>query len=277
MAIKITFGNLKGGTGKTKNSTMIAYQLAKKGYKTLLIDMDPQGNATASFLKTQAIISDEIVKFDKTLMSAIADNDLNSIVTEISENLFLLPSYADFTSYPRYLESLYKESHYERIMHFHTLIEPLEDDFDFIILDVPPTISAYLESALMCSDYVIIVMQTQEFSLEGAKTFEIYLNELCQAYDKDLRILGVLPVLIKNSSKIDQSVLELAYEHFGSDNVFDTIVRNMERLKRYDATGISDPDNKRIRTDIHDKRVFKLYSDLTEDLIYRLRAEGVEM
>lgn len=277
MAIKITLGNLKGGTGKTKNSTMIAYQLAKKGYKTLLIDMDPQGNATSSFLKTQALISDELVKFDKTLMSAVADNDLLSIVTEISDNLYLLPSYADFTSYPRYLEELYPSGHYDRVMHFNTLIKPLEDDYDFIIFDVPPTISAYLESALMCSDFVVIVMQTQEFSLDGAKTFEIYLNELNQAYDKQLELLGVLPVLIKNKAKVDQNILELSHEHFGNENVFDTVVRNMERLKRYDVTGISDPDNQNITTDVHDKRALELYSELTDEFINRLISKGAEL
>ena len=71
MAKIITFGNFKGGTGKTTNSTMIAKTLSDKGYKTLLIDMDPQGNATNLYLKTKNYLSEELIVFEKTLMSAI--------------------------------------------------------------------------------------------------------------------------------------------------------------------------------------------------------------
>ena len=277
MAGKIVFGNLKGGTGKTKNSTMISYMLAKKGYRVLLVDMDPQGNSTSLALKTKDLISEEVVTFDKTLMSAIGDNDLESIVTEISNNFYLLPSYADFTSYPRYLEELYPNKHYERVTHFSDLLKPIENDFDLIIFDVPPTISIYLESALMASNFAVIVMQTQEWSLEGAKTFEIYLDELNDAYDHDIKLLGVLPVLLKNHANVDQEVLETATESFGEENMFKTVVKHMERLKRYDMAGIQDPDNEKIRTDVHDKRAIDQYSVVTDELISRLDGKGAKL
>lgn len=277
MSVKISFANLKGGTGKTKNSTMVSYMLAKKGYRTLLVDMDPQGNATSLLLKTKDLISEEVVAFDKTLMSAIADDDLESIVTEISDNLYLLPSYADFTSYPRYLEELYPSNHYERVAHFSGLLESIENDFDLVIFDVPPTISVYLESALMASDFAVIVMQTQEWSFEGAKTFKIYLDELSEAYDHKLDLLGVLPVLLKNHATVDHEVLEVATESFGEENMFKTVVKHMERLKRYDMSGIQDPDNEKIRTDVHDKRTIEQYELVSDELVKRLIDREVEL
>ncbi|EDE2194078.1 AAA family ATPase, partial [Listeria monocytogenes] len=100
----ITFGNFKGGTGKTTNSAMIGNELARQGKKTLLIDLDPQANATSLYLLTKQRLEDNIVTFDKTLMTAISEGSIEEIVLNIKTNLFLLPSFADFTSYPLFLE-----------------------------------------------------------------------------------------------------------------------------------------------------------------------------
>ena len=72
----ITFGNFKGGVGKTANSTMVALELSNRDFKTLLIDLDPQGNATNIYLKTKANLTDTVGHFKKTLMASIEDNDL---------------------------------------------------------------------------------------------------------------------------------------------------------------------------------------------------------
>lgn len=261
---------MKGGTGKTTNSSLVSFRLAKMGYKTLLVDLDPQGNATSLLMKTQALNDNKIITFDKTLMSAIADEDLEAIVTEIMPNLYLLPSYADFTSYPRFVEELYRDDYIARVNHFNTLLSSIRGQFDFVIFDVPPTVSIYLESAIMASTHVIIVMQTQEWSLEGAKTFNLYLEELNDAYSHEIEVIGVMPVLIKNQSKVDQKVLDTAQEVFGEENVFETIVRNMERVKRYSLAGISDPDNNELITDVHDRRVHEIYNELTGEILYRL-------
>lgn len=273
MAITITFGNFKGGTGKTTNSSLIAYILSNLGYKTLLIDLDPQGNATTLYLKTKQRISHEVVKFEKTLMSAISDNDLKSIITPVKQYLDLLPSYADFTSFPLYLEQLYPDNQKERAMHLRKLLAPVKDNYDFIIIDVPPTVSVYTDNALMVSDYTVIVMQTQERSMDGAKAYIIYLQELIDNFGADFDILGVLPVLLKNSSNVDKIILKMARKEFGEENMFSNVVKNMERLKRYDVTGIGDftlVDN----ADVHDKRVFELYENVTKELIDRLKDRG---
>lgn len=269
MAKVITFGNFKGGTGKTTNSAMMAYTLSKLGYKTLLADLDPQANATSLYLHTKQRITNNIVAFDKTLMSAIADEDLSDIIVEIKENLFLLPSFADFTSYPLFLEKKFPDSQVNRVSFLNELITKIKDDYDFILVDVPPTLSAYTDSALLASDYTIIVLQTQERSLVGAEAYVGYLQELIDNYNADFDILGVLPVLLKNNSKVDEYTLNTAKEKFGEENLFENVVKNMERLKRYDIIGIVDPDLG-TKYDVHDKRVMKLYDKVTKEMLKRL-------
>ena len=269
MAKVITFGNFKGGTGKTTNSAMMAYILSKLGYKTLLADLDPQANATSLYLHTKQRITNNIVTFDKTLMSAIADEDLSDIIIEIKENLFLLPSFADFTSYPLFLEKKFPNSQFNRVTFLNELMTNIKDDYDFILVDVPPTLSTYTDSALLASDYTIIVLQTQERSLVGAEAYVGYLQELIDNYDADFDILGVLPVLLKNNSKVDEATLNTAKDKFGEENLFKNVVKNMERLKRYDIIGIVNPDLD-TKYDIHDKRVMGLYKRVTQEMLKRL-------
>ena len=85
----------------------------------------------------------------------------------------------------------------------------------------------------------------------------------------DFDILGILPVLLKNTSKVDQTILEQAKREFGEENIFNNVVKNMERVKRYDMIGITNPDSD-ARHDMHDKKVHALYSQITNELLERL-------
>ncbi|PKR83068.1 ParA family protein [Heyndrickxia camelliae] len=273
-AKKITFGNFKGGTGKTTNCTMIGYTLAKKGYKVLVLDQDPQANATALYMKTRSRMGSEAV-IEKTLMTAMSEGDLSGIIIEVMENLYLLPSYADYTSLPLFLEKKFPNDLLARSSYLSKLLDPLKDKFDFILIDVPPTLSVYTDSALLASDYTVIVLQTQERSLVGAEAYVSYLQELIDNYQADFDILGVLPVLLKNNAAVDLNTIENAKEKFGEENLFSTIVKNMERLKRYDMIGIVDPETDP-QADMHDKRVMELYQEVTNELLERLNREDGE-
>lgn len=268
LADVVTFGNLKGGTGKTTNCTMIAYELSKLGYKVLLVDHDPQSNSTELYLKTKAREEDEIVTFNKTLMTAIVEKDLAQIITKIKDNLYILPSFSDFAIYPFYLEKLFpgEDGIESRVKYLKTLIDPLKKDYDFIFIDVPPTESLFTHGALYASDYVIIILQTHERSYAGALSFIEYLQrDLINKYNADIEILGVIPVLLKSSSTTDQRVLKRAIDYFGEGNMFKTIIKTMDRLKTFDNTGITDS-----KSDPHDKKVHKKYTELSKEFIEKL-------
>lgn len=270
---KILFGNFKGGVGKTTNSVMTAYELAKKGYKTLVCDLDPQSNSTQLLRRTYGLQHNSELKIDKTMMVAIQEEKLPDAIVEIMNNLYLLPSYKDFVSYPDFLEMKfmpnvpnYKE---KRMSYFGNLLSEVENKFDYIIFDVPPTLSIFTDTALYDTDYVIIVLQTQQRSLDGAEAFWEYLQEFYNNHAAiDFDIAGILPVLLKNNSGIDNQIIKDARETFGKDMIFENIMHHMERLKRYDRKGISEKGLTSVN-DFHDIRLHALYGKLTEEIIAR--------
>ena len=293
MATTLLFGNMKGGVGKTTNSVMVAYQLAKMGYKTLVCDLDPQANATQLLRRTYGLQHDgEDLKIDKTMMVALSEQDIKSAIVNIMDNLDLLPSSEDFKSYPDFLEITFmpdKEKIAEnpsslqsematvkeqRISYFAKQLEKVKDDYDVVVIDVPPTLSVFTDSAIYATDEIVIVLQTQQRSLDGAETFFEYLQQMYNSYeDVDFDILGVLPVLLKTRSGLDDQILEDAKEDFGEDALFDQIIHHMERLKRYDRTGIA--DHELTKADIHDRKIHYIYSELTKEIVERLKSKDM--
>ena len=291
----ILYGNMKGGVGKTTNSVMTAYQLAKLGYKTLVCDLDPQANATQLLRRTYGLQHGADLQINKTMMVALTEENIKSAIVNIMDNLYLLPSSEDFKNYPDFLEmkfmldkekieagdsttlqsemSKVKE---QRISYFAQQLAKVRDEYDFVIIDVPPTLSIFTDSAIYATDFVIIVLQTQQRSLDGAETFFEYLQQMYNDYANiDFDILGVLAVLLKNNVGLDNQILKDAETDFGKDMLFNQIIRHMERLKRYDRTGIAEKDL--TKYDMHDTRLHYIYNTLTKEIVARLKDKGVEL
>lgn len=290
----ILYGNMKGGVGKTTNSVMTAYQLAKLGYKTLVCDLDPQANATQLLRRTYGLQQGTDLQIGKTMMVALTEENIKPAIVNIMDNLYLLPSSEDFKNYPDFLEmkfmldkekiesgdsttlqsemSRVKE---QRIAYFSQQLAKVRDEYDFIIIDVPPTLSVFTDSAIYATDYVIIVLQTQQRSLDGAETFFEYLQQMYNDYANiDFDILGVLAVLLKNNVGLDNQILQDAEADFGKDMLFNQIIRHMERLKRYDRTGIAEKGL--TKYDMHDTRLHYIYNKLTKEIVARLKDKGAE-
>lgn len=291
----ILYGNMKGGVGKTTNSVMTAYQLAKLGYKTLVCDLDPQANATQLLRRTYGLQHGTDLQIGKTMMVALTEGNIKPAIVNIMDNLYLLPSSEDFKNYPDFLEmkfmldkekiesgdsttlqsemSKVKE---QRIAYFSQQLAKVRDEYDFIIIDVPPTLSVFTDSAIYATDYVIIVLQTQQRSLDGAETFFEYLQQMYNDYANiDFDILGVLAVLLKNNVGLDNQILQDAEADFGKDMLFNQIIRHMERLKRYDRTGIAEKGL--TKYDMHDTRLHYIYNKLTKEIVARLKDKGAEI
>ena len=291
----ILYGNMKGGVGKTTNSVMTAYQLAKLGYKTLVCDLDPQANATQLLGRTYGLQHGTDLQINKTMMVALTEENIKSAIVNIMDNLYLLPSSEDFKNYPDFLEmkfmldkekiesgdsttlqsemSKVKE---QRTSYFAQQLAKVRDDYDFVIIDVPPTLSIFTDSAIYATDFVIIVLQTQQRSLDGAETFFEYLQQMYNDYANiDFDILGVLAVLLKNNVGLDNQILKDAETDFGKDMLFNQIIRHMERVKRYDRTGIAEKGL--TKYDMHDTRLHYIYNTLTKEIVARLKDKGVEL
>lgn len=269
-ATTITIGNYKGGAGKTTNATLIGYTASNKGIKTCLVDLDPQSNATKELMLTKFVNypDDEGTTINKTIMAGIEEGSIEDLPIEIKDNLFLVPSFIDFEGFAKYLyrnTSTDKEEDFFLSKYF----EPLKKKFDLIILDVPPMSIEITKNAVTSSDFVLISLQTQEYSLTGAESYVDELGKLTSAYSLDLDVVGILPVLMKNHGKVDEYILDSAKESFGEENIFETYIPQMERIKRFAVNGITDQDR-------HDKKVLSVYEKVTDELLSRLTQFNIQ-
>lgn len=266
MTETITVGNLKGGVGKTTTATQLAFELSTRGYKVLLADLDPQANSTNILLKTKLNFNkDANTTINLSLMESIKNKDLSKSLISITDHLDLLGSSADFALFPRFMEQQSRD-YLERVKIFDKLLKPLKSAYNYIIIDVPPTVSLITDTALYASDWVLIVVQTQQQSADGASSFLNYIqNDVIDQFKAPrLDLIGFLAVMLEKRSSVDQTILHNLREKFGSDNVLNTIVPHMSRLKRFGITGIT--------TDgYYDKQVAKVYQKVTDEVLERIK------
>lgn len=261
-ATVIIVGNQKGGVGKTTNSYLIGYTLAKWGVKTLVCDLDPQANITKALTLTKSNNDEEVMKFNKTLMRGIQDGNIEDLPMKILDNLYLLPSWTDFQDFPKYLYQNTKTLE-EQVFFLKPLFEPLKKEYDIILIDVPPMNPEVTENVVTFSDYVLISLQTQDDSLTGAIDYINKLLELTQKYNLSLEILGFLPMLTNRRGSVDELIIDAAKQKYGDDNIFKEVVPLMERIKRFPITGITNRNK-------WDKKVLNKYEKVSKEVLDRL-------
>lgn len=211
---------------------------------------------------TKSKDNDEINTINKTIMRGVEERDFTDLPVNIQPHLDLLPSYIDFEDFTKYL---YKNTstEYEETHLLEPLIDPLKDKYDIILLDVPPLNIETTKNAVVCSDYVLVSLQTQEDSLSGAESYINTLLNLKQQYSLPVEIIGFLAVLSEKRNSVDQLILQSAKDEFGEDIIFQTIVPQMARIKRFPIKGITEHD-------YYDRQVINIYKKVTHELIERL-------
>lgn len=261
----ISCANEKGGTGKTSTTALISWELANMGYKVLMVDCDPQANLTDLMLKTKSHENSDVIIDPSLFALLINKRDLNDGTINIKENLNLIPAAADMNMFSRWLDKQ-DLSEKEKVSYLKNALEPIKKDYDFIFLDVSPTMSLTNDNVFMACDWIIIMLQTQQRALLGAKNFLTYLQtNLINEFDSKVDVLGVLPVLTKGQSIIDNTIIEKTKEQFGKDNIFNTYINAMERVKRYDLTGITENNNS-----VWDKATHSAYNAVAKEFISRM-------
>ncbi|MGQ2384158.1 ParA family protein [Lactiplantibacillus plantarum] len=261
-ALTIVIGNQKGGVGKTTNTYLIAYTLAKMGIHTLVADLDPQANATKTLMLTKSQQEDTVYSIKKTLMVGVQEKDLIDLPVKIMDNLDLIPSYIDFQDFTKYLYQN-TNNEYEETHLLEPLFNPLKKKYDVILLDVPPFSIEITRNAVIFSDFALISLQTHDDSLSGAEEYVNTLSKLQQEYQLDIEVIGILPMLHDARNGVDQTIIQSAKDEFGEENVFTNIVTQMARIKRFPINGITDKDR-------FDKRVLDKYQQVTDELLSRI-------
>lgn len=197
--------NQKGGVGKTTTAVNLSAYLADKGYKTLLVDTDSQGNATSGLSKKVKIRSDlyQVLLNDELIENAI-------VKTEIKK-LFLLPASIDLAgaeiemvSLPR-REFLLKEK-----------LEGIAEDYDFIIMDCPPSLGLMTLNTLVASEAVLIPIQAEFYALEGLSQLVKTIHAVMKRLNPSLSILGIVLTMFDGRTNLSLQVAEEVKRYFGN-------------------------------------------------------------
>ncbi|TES47194.1 ParA family protein [Halalkalibacterium halodurans] len=261
----INVANFKGGVGKTTTTVLLSYLLAQRGERVLVLDLDPQANATDLLARTA-----NLERLDTTLYQAMADKNLTKAIVKIKENLDLLPSDLDLVAFPFLLNKEAKDDNYKRAYFVDFLLAPLKSTYDYIFIDVPPTISDFTNNAVVSSDFVMIVMQTHERSLSASEKFIPYLQDMIDNYHAKIDLIGIVPVLMKKDGTVDNFIISEAEKLFEED-LFKAHISIRERIKRFDVNGITEEDH-------HDLKVLGMYNNVLDEMLMRIKKlEGVEV
>ena len=182
MAKVVSFSNQKGGVGKTTSCVNIAAQIANKGKKVLLIDMDPQGNATSGLGLAKSKIKSTI--YD-VIIGRCGIEDV--IIKTRFKNLSVVPATIDLAGAELELYDLEEGENFARLA-----LDSVKDDFDYIFIDCPPSLGMLTVKALSVSDGVVIPMQCEFYSLEGMSQLMNTVKRIRQLYNPTLQIVGIL-------------------------------------------------------------------------------------
>jgi len=219
MAIVICISNQKGGVGKTTTAINLSAALAVSEKRTLLVDCDPQANATTG-------IGIDKAGLQKTLYHGmIGDASVRSlIVASDIETLKLIPSRVELIGFE--VEMMSRPNR-EKVL--KNLISELKASFDYIILDCPPSLSLLTVNAMTAADYMLIPLQCEFYALEGLGQLLQTIKRVKSGLNPDLKIIGILLTMFDKRTNLSHQVAEDAGKYF-KNLIFKTIVPRSVRL-----------------------------------------------
>lgn len=226
MAYIISFANQKGGVGKTTSAVNIAACLGVLGKKTLIVDLDPQGNATSAV----GVNKREVTKSVYDVVIGRAGADQATIDTKW-ENLSIVPSTISLAGAEI---DLIEIDHREKML--KNALDEISDKYDVIVIDCPPSLGLLTVNALTASNGVVIPMQCEYFALEGLTQLMLSIKKVKQMYNPSLGIVGILITMYNGRLNLSIQVMEELKKYY-AEKLFDTVITRNVRLTEAPSFG----------------------------------------
>lgn len=219
--------NQKGGVGKTTTTVNLAAGLAKVGQRVLMVDLDPQGNATmgSGVNKRELPLTVYDVLLGSALISEAAAKAEACGYDVLGANRELAGAEVELVDLP------------QREKRLKQALATVDADYDFVLIDCPPSLSMLTLNGLCAAHGVIVPMQCEYFALEGLSDLVNTIKQVHANLNRDLKIIGLLRVMFDPRITLQQQVSEQLKGHFG-DKVFDTVIPRNVRLAEAPSYGL---------------------------------------
>ena len=232
----IAIANQKGGVGKTTTAINVASVLSEMGKKVLLVDVDPQGNAGSG-------MGLEVMSLKNTTYQFLINNmSYSEVIKHInSSNVDIMPSNIDLSG----LEIDLMDDD-QKEYKLKNLLSNIKNDYDYIIIDCPPSLGLLTINALTAADSVLIPLQCEYFALEGLTQLVRIIKLVQSQLNKHLKIEGVLLTMYDSRTRLSAQVVQDVKEHF-QDDVYEVIIPRNVKLSEApsfgEPIGIYDPSS----------------------------------
>ncbi len=253
----ISFSNQKGGVGKTTTCVNMAAYLSRAGKKVLLIDLDPQGNATTGLGFSKGALKKSVYNV------IIEDEDVKDNVLETElEGLYILPSNIDLAGAE--VSLVYKKNR-DRVL--RAALEKVKGQYDFILIDSPPSLGLLTINALAAADSAIIPIQSEYYALEGLSQLMNTISLVKQVLNKSLKVEGVVLTMYDGRSLISKQIAAEIKKYF-SKKLYEIVIPRNVRLSEAPSHG------KPIV--LHDPKCMgaRAYAALTEEFLKKTEGKG---